>query len=163
MPNHNTWYQQAREQTLDTLPEFINELANHVQTNNSTHAIAAACIGTAWAMNASNGYRIPHIVIANVARIFNRLLAYRESKCGIKTIDYDYMLYPYYNDVFTTIPEDTWRAIQTEAQRLLDTTNHETWTDDDGATHIPPDQEIFDHWQSIVDGRVPFGFRVKEE
>ena len=43
-----------------------------------------------------------------------------------------------------------WRWLQDEAKKKLE-----------GTTSAHP--EVLAHWQSIVDGRVPFGFTVVEE
>ena len=49
-----------------------------------------------------------------------------------------------------TIPQDAWEYLQTEAQRLID---------EDGQYH----PKVKAHWHTIVAGKVPFGYKVKED
>ncbi len=72
---------------------------------------------------------------------------------GPKTmVCYENMLYPQYEDKFkNTITPSTWRYLQEEAKKMLDE------DENDGAN-----LEATAHWQSIVDGIVPFGYLVKD-
>lgn len=66
------------------------------------------------------------------------------------TIDYENMLYPQYEEMFDkTIPEKVWFKLKEEAQRLLDVGTGS--------------EEIKEHWRSIRDGKVPFGYSVLPE
>ena len=63
-------------------------------------------------------------------------------------IDYDDMLYPQYDDKFDkTINTHTFNTLQNEAKKLLEDTAHPV---------------VKAHWQSIVDGVVPFGYKIKD-
>jgi hypothetical protein len=73
------------------------------------------------------------------------------TKCGLKLINYDDMLYPQLEHKFEkTITPDVWDALQTEAAARLK--EHPDWTH----------PNVVSHWQSIVDGKVPFGYSVQE-
>jgi hypothetical protein len=62
------------------------------------------------------------------------------------------MLYPQYEEEFSkSIGESTWQYLQSEAQKRLNNKNE----------HTHPD--VIAHWQSIVEGQVPFGFKIKKE
>lgn len=64
-------------------------------------------------------------------------------------IDYENILYPQYADRFEkTISKETWEELQKQAKELL-------LEKDRG---IPV---VRSHWESIVAGNVPFGFRLK--
>lgn len=76
---------------------------------------------------------------------------FRNNKCGLKIVDFDNMLYPQYDDKFDkTISSSVWNSLQEQAKKELD--DHD---------HAHPNVKA--HWQSIVDGIVPFGYRVKED
>ena len=83
---------------------------------------------------------------------FIRDWLYSHNQCGMKIVDYDDMLYPqYYNKFEKTISSDTWYALQKKAKENLEKDN----------PHTSP--RVIAHWQSIVDGTVPFGYRIKKE
>ncbi len=70
---------------------------------------------------------------------------------GLKLIDYDEMLYPQNGFKFEkTISSDTWERLQETAKRLL------------GERGICAELDVFSHWKSIADGKVPFGYTVKD-
>lgn len=64
--------------------------------------------------------------------------------------DYNNLLYPQYADKFQTISKSTWTWLQAEAKKKL-VEKHD---------RIPVHDKVMLHWQSIVDGKVPFGLRV---
>ncbi len=71
-------------------------------------------------------------------------------KCGARIQRFDNLLFPQYSQSFTTIPKDVWQNLQKEAKEQLETTV--------GDNFIA--QKVRDHWQSIVDGNVPFNLKV---
>lgn len=74
----------------------------------------------------------------------------RHLKAG-KIVDYRDMLYPQHEYRFAkTISPETWEWLKKEAFSLLKSSPH-------AAAHVVA------HWQSIVDGKVPFGFSVKSD
>jgi hypothetical protein len=67
-------------------------------------------------------------------------------------INYDDMLYPQYEHKFEkTISSDIWKLLQEEAQRKLE--------EDSEYANL----DVINHWKSIVDGVVPFGYKIEEE
>ena len=76
---------------------------------------------------------------------------YSNNKCGMRILDYDEMLYPQYEYKFDkTISEETFAELQKEAARRIE----------DGACYASP--AVLQHWISITEGKVPFGYTVKQ-
>lgn len=74
------------------------------------------------------------------------------NKCGMKLVDYDDMLYPQYDHKFAkTISSQTWRSIQEEAKKRL--------AEDKGDAH----PKVRAHWESIVKGKIPFGYVISDD
>lgn len=149
------WFEQAGKQTLKTLPDFINHVMNDYCHDYGTvcHAVAACAIAAAWAANneSGSGGGITGFQAGFVMWDFIKQWNYSSNKCGMKIIDYDNMLFPQYEDRFSkTISKDLWGKLQEEARKNLDT--------DRDYTH----PSVIAHWQSIVNGKVPFGYVVKE-
>lgn len=70
---------------------------------------------------------------------------------GLKIIDYENLLFPQYKDRFEkVISKDIWDNIQKQAKNYLKES---------------PDAHpnVIKHWQSIVDGKIPFGYKVKDK
>jgi hypothetical protein len=66
-----------------------------------------------------------------------------------KLLDYNKMLFPQYEDSFRkTITKDTWEYIQEEAKKKL--------------SDLPTSGRVIKHWQGIVEGKIPFGYKIKE-
>lgn len=79
---------------------------------------------------------------------------YSDNKTSLKIVNYDYMLYPQYAYKFDkTVTPSTWEAIQKEARKFLD---------ERGSFGHKVHPSVISHWQSIVDGIVPFGYTVNE-
>lgn len=86
---------------------------------------------------------------------FIRDWEYRNNKTSLRIVDYDDMLYPQYEDKFQkTIPEHVWEAIRKEAARRIE-------EDSKGSRRAHP--AVKAHWQSIVDGTIPFGYSIKKD
>lgn len=72
------------------------------------------------------------------------------TKPPCKLIDYNNMLYPQYQDKFEkTISQTTWDALQKKAGENL---NEKRSASDN----------IVAHWQSVRDGKIPFGFTISQ-
>lgn len=83
---------------------------------------------------------------------------FTNNKCGLKVVNYDNMLYPQYDNGFEkTIPDYVWENLQAEAKKKLEANAKEEMNGDWGAC-----PSVLEHWQSIVDGVVPFGYKVKD-
>lgn len=140
------WFKEATEQTLETLPKFINHLMNDYEHDygTSVKAVTAAMLGTFWAFDKQEGFTgfqvrfIPWMMI-------NKF--WGESEIGRKVIDFDDMLFPQYEDRFrNTISKELFKRLQERASKFIE----------EGDLH--PD--VKKHMESIVAGEVPFGYKL---
>lgn len=153
------WYEQAKKQTLETLPAFIGHVMNDYQHDYGTvcHAIGACALAAAWAANHEKGAcgGITGFQAGFVMWEFILQWSYPNNKTGLRLLNYDDLLYPKYDYKFAkTITPDTWEALKKQAKKNLEDDEKQEW-------HAHPD--VIAHWQSIVDGVVPHGFTVKED
>lgn len=154
MKVHEEWFNEAREMTMDKLPEFLRHLMEDYGHDYGTicHALTAGAIATAWAMDRAPQGGITGFQAGFIMWGFIRHWSYESNKCGMKIVDYDNMLYPQYEHKFEkTISESVWKILQDEAKKKLDKV--------DKYTH----EAVVQHWRSIVDGKVPFGYKVVNE
>ena len=137
----------------DDFPEFFRELTEDYEHDYGTvcHAMAAVGLAAMFAFNNSEG-ACGGITGFQAGCVMWQVIIhmnYESNKCGLRLLDMDDLLYPQYEHKFTAISKDTWDAVKKEAQkRLLER----------GAAH--PD--VVAHWQSIVNGKVPFGLRIED-
>lgn len=136
--------------------EDLTGFLKHVTENRNggygeaPRAISQASLAVAWYLASEFG--ITGFQAGFVMWDFIRDWSFPTNKCGMKIVDYDNMLYPQYDDKFDkTISRNTWKAIQEEAAARL--------AEKDRMVH----PQVTAHWQSIVDGVVPFGYEVKED
>lgn len=149
---YKNWYEEAKKQTIETLPEFMNNILDEPQSYDSIAvAIAACAVGAAWAADHHPNGGITGFQGSWVMWQFIKHWMCKGDSCGLKLVDYDDMLYPQYMYKFTkkTISKEVWEAIQQKATNL--------WLEGSGA------QEVRDHWMSIMSGVVPFGYTVEED
>ena len=149
------WFEQAREQKLETLPEFMNHILNDYCHGYGTicHAISACALASAWAANESDQGGITGFQASAIMWDFIRQWSYKNNKTSLRIIDYDDMLYPQYEYKFVNkeISPSTWEALQNEAKRLLE--------EESNYAH----ESVVEHWKNIVNGVVPFGFKIKND
>ena len=147
---YEKWYEEAKKQTLETLPEFMKKILDEPQDYISiVEAIAACAVGAAWAADHS----VSGITGFQGSCVMWRFVQYwmhLQDSCGLRLIDYDKMLYPQYEYKFTekTINKETWDAMQKKAIEL--------WLEGGGV------ERVRDHWRSIMEGNVPFGYTVED-
>ena len=154
MKVHEQWLEEAKGMTLEKLPDFINHLLTDYGHDYGTicHAITAGAIATAWAMNKAPQGGITGCQAGFVMWGFIQHWSYLGNKTGLRIIDYDNMLYPQYRDSFQrTISPGVWEKLQEQAQARVD----ENPAMEGGG--------VYEHWQSIAKGIVPFGYLVREE
>lgn len=146
------WFEQASKiETIDQLTEFINHLLNDYWHDYGTvcHAIGAAAVATAWYSAHVEG--ISGFQAGFVMWDFIRYWTKPDNKCGLKLVDYDNFLYPQYQYKYEkTISKDTWRSIQEQAKKNLESNEDACF-------------EVRDHWKNIVCGIVPFGYKVEDD
>lgn len=152
------WFEQARKQKLETLPEFMNHILNDYCHSYGTicHAIAACALAAAWAANHSDQGCITGFQSGAVMWDFVRQWAYKNNKTALRIIDYDKMLYPQYKETFEdrTIYQSTWKALQNEAKRRI----NEIDSGEESAA-----DSVIAHWKNIVNGTIPFGYQIKND
>ena len=146
----DSWYSEAAKQTVETLPAFIkmlNEYPDH-DYNTTAYATSAATLGASWAMAEYYGITGFQAGCIMWEYIQNWGLSYKNKP--LRIVNYDDMLYPMYNYKFTTIDIRTWKWVQERAKELYNDGN------------CVACDSVIDHWKSIIDGKVPFGYRVME-
>jgi len=150
---HETWFIDIDKMTMEELPEFLRHLTEDYTHDYGTicHALTAGAVATMWAMNKTGQGEITGFQAGAIMWEFIKRWNYTDNKSGLKITDYDKMLYPQYEGHFTdkTITSNMWKIIQKEALEKYNTV--------DGAH---PD--VRKHWKSIIDGKVPFGYTVKD-
>ena len=146
------WFEQAGKQTTETLMGFINHVMNDYEHDYGTvvHAVAACALAAAYAANNSDSGGITGFQAGCVMWDFIRGWQYPTNECGLKLLNYDNMLYPQYDYRFgKTLSKGVWESLQKKAAKNLE--------DKKPAADI-----VIEHWKSIVNGVVPFGYVVEE-
>jgi hypothetical protein len=145
------WYAEAHDMTLDKLPAFLKKLTEGYGHDYGTicHAIASAAIAAAWAVERSPEGGITGFQAGAIMwQFITHWMSEYEDK-PVRLVNYENMLYPQYEDKFSkTISPDTWEWLQAEAKKRL--------ADVSGAHGA-----VSNHWKSIANGNVPFGYEVK--
>ena len=150
----NEWFEQAKKQTLETIPEFVRHIMNDYVHDYGTvcHAVSACAVAAAWAANEEPQGGITGFQAGFVMWDFVKQWSFSNNKTGLRILDYDNLLYPQYGYKFDkTISTNTWEAIRAQAKVYLDEKKE--------YVH----QNVEAHWRSIVDGVVPHGFVVKDD
>jgi chemotaxis regulatin CheY-phosphate phosphatase CheZ len=146
------WFGKAKDiKTVDELTDFIDHLLKDYSHDYGTvcHAITAMVLATAWMGSHIEG--ITGFQAGCVMWGFIRHWMFDNNTCGLKILDYDNMLYPQYADRFAkTIKEETFRKLQETAKQKLAEV---------GMAH----SAVRSHWQSIVNGEVPFGYTIVKD
>lgn len=134
--------------------EDLVEYLKYVQENGncgygaSPRAIAQGSLAVAWYL--SRDFGITGFQAGATMWDFIIGWEHTDNKCGLRMIDFDMMLYPQYKYRFKkTISTDTWKALQEQAKKNLAE-----------ATFVHKD--VAKHWKKIARGKVPFGYRVKD-
>lgn len=135
--------------SLENLEEFIKGLIeNNNDYNSAVDSVAKAGLAAMYIMSHELGITGFQASCALWAII--REWQYSNNKTGMRMINYDDMLYPQYKDKMTTIPKDVWENLQKEAANNL-------------SRNKDAHPAVIAHWESIVQGVVPFGLRVECE
>lgn len=147
MKIHEEWY--TSEQTLETLPSFLKHLTEDYHHDYGTicHAIAAGAVATARSMadwGGITGFQAGCVMW----EFIQKWMSY---ETPMKLVKYENMLYPQYaHDFSKQISSETWEWLQEQAKKKLYNADEE---------YLHP--AVKAHWQSIIDGIVPFGYEVK--
>ena len=147
-----SWYVQARKLNNYTeLDFFLKALMSEWNHDYGTviHAMTAGSIATIHVMNQDEdqggitGFQASCMMWQFMQK-FNQL------EGPMKLMQYEKMLYPQYKHRFDkTISPETWEWLQTEAGKKL------------GDYGLKADPKVIAHWETIVKGRIPFGYKVK--
>ena len=135
--------------TFDDLTAFLKYVEENCNCGygEAPRAMAQASVAVAWYL--ANKFGITGFQAGFVMWDFICDWLYSNNKCGLKIVDYDDMLYPQYEDKFQkTISSYVWADLQKQAKQNLE---------DSGYAH----PNVIAHWQSIVDGNVPFGYEIE--
>jgi hypothetical protein len=148
MKLQDAWYDEASNMTLDKLPEFLERLQTFYEHDYGTicHAIAASAIATAWAMNKGPQGGITGFQAGAVMWEFIKHWGHINGPA--RMLSYDDMLYPQLEYKYKTISQDTFEYLQEQAKEHL-------------ANPDTASEEVRKHWQSIVDGVIPFGYTIE--
>jgi hypothetical protein len=141
------WYKLKNNDSIDAL---IKELNEYDHTYDSiVHAIAAVCYRAGHAMNNSNSGGISGFQGGAVMWEFIRKWGHYEGP--MKLLDYRNMLYPQYEDHFDkTINKETFNWLKDHAEKRL-------------ADNAKVSNDILRHWKGILNGKVPFGYEIRED
>lgn len=135
---------------LDELMAYIKDVEENYNYDYGVAPRAMAQASLAVAYYLCDKFGITGFQAGFVMWDFIQDWMYKNNKCGLKLVDYDNMLFPQYAYRYEkTISSDTWDSLQKQAAELLSETEY-----------AHPD--VVAHWQSIVDGVVPFGYKVKD-
>lgn len=146
------WFEEAKKQTFDTLPKFIDKMMNEYIHDYGTicHAIGACAVATASA--GASLYGITGFQAGFVMWDFIRYWLYESNKCGLHIVNWDDMLYPQNIEKFEkTMDENVWEHLQEQAKLRL-----KEYEDVEETCH----HAVLEHWKSIASGTVPFGYKV---
>ncbi|MCM1062487.1 MAG: hypothetical protein NC452_19725, partial [Eubacterium sp.] len=136
--------------TFNELVDFLEDIKEHYNFDYGAapRAIAQACLAVGYYL--SKEFGITGFQAGAVMWDFVMGWTSIGRQVGAKILDYDKMLYPQYQHEFEkTIDSDTWERLQKfAADNIKDKEFYSL--------------KVMDHWQSIVDGVVPFGYTVKD-
>lgn len=145
------WYKMAKEvQGTDSLVEFIDKLNWYIHDYGTiVHAMTAAAIAAAWVVDHGPSGGITGFQASCVMWQFISEWMHLEGH-SLRMLDFDNMLFPQYADYFAKrISASTWEDLQTKAQKNLD----------EEKEMLSPSVKA--HWESIVAGVIPFGYRLE--
>lgn len=146
---HLEWYKEASEVTVDTLHSFVNKLTTAYEHDYGTivHAMAASMTAGFSAVERSpqggiTGFQASHVMWKVLEAVFKIAYPARLTK-------FEDMLFPQYEEDFQTITADVLEWLQTQAKMKIVTKDEYS------------NPNVVRHWQSIVDGVIPFGFKLR--
>jgi len=149
------WYKEAMKQSLQMLPEFLRHLSEDYQHDYGTicHALVAGAIATVHALNETDQGGITGFQTGAIMWEFIQHWMHKEGP--MRLLEYGDMLYPQYVDKFDRVlTQNTFKWLQEEANKKLS-------GGDEFCHELSPD--VRSHMEDIVAGKIPFGYRIKEE
>ena len=147
----NKWYEKAKQVTN---PEQLKEFCEYVYSSGRpdygpvVHAVTAIAIAASWCANENYGITGFQASFVGLEYLLHWTYDYKDTT-GIRVINYSDMLYPQFDYRFEkTISTDIFKGLQEIAKKNLD---------EGGGI-----EKVREHWQSIVDGNVPFGYKIAD-
>lgn len=150
----DAWFAEAETQTLASLPVFIGRLCDDYRHDYGTvcHAIAAAAVGAAWAVNDSKAAQGGITGFQAGAVMWEFMRRWNRIECPARLVRYEEMLWPQYAYVFEkTISREVMDWLVAKAKEYLA----------DASERMVP--EVRQHMESIASGTPPFGYTVRPE
>jgi len=151
---HEEWYKDVADlKTPEDLMVFMQNLDDNYHHDYGTicHAIAASGLGAMkvadhhWKQGGITGFQASCIM-------WEVLKHWLHEKGPLRLVRYEKMLYPQYADKFgLTISKHAWEWLQEHAEKRL------------GEDDSPVNENVKNHWASIIAGVVPFGYKVEED
>ena len=143
------WIAEAKTCTPESLPAFLKKMADYNHDYSTINrAIAAVGIAAMHAVDRSpnggiTGFQAGYIM-------WDLIDGWGSFGEGPKEmVRYHHMLYPQYQDhLDNTISTETWEWLQAQAKEKT--------------TQGAANENVIAHWQSIVDGEIPFGYRLED-
>ncbi len=144
--------QRKNIKTFEELTAFLKNVEENYGYGygEAPRAMAQAALAVAWYLSSKFGITgfQAGFVMWDFITGWNRT----GNECGLKLVDYDEMLYPQYDYKFEkTISSYAWNNLQKVAKKRLDEADN----------YVHP--RVLEHWQSIADGKVPFGYVVCDD
>lgn len=136
--------------SFDDLITFLEDVKDNynIGYGEAPRAMAQAALATAWYF--AREFGITGFQAGFVMWDFVKDWTYSGNECGLRIVDYDNMLYPQYDHKFDkVISKDVFENLQKVAKRRLEESN---------SAH----PAVRTHWESIVAGNVPFGYRMED-
>lgn len=150
------WDDKAKSiKSIDELSEFCHHLMEDYNHDYGTcvRAIAAMSLAAAWMgahIEGITGFQAGFVMWDFITGWIKC-----ENQCGLKLLDYDHMLYPQYMEEYEKyISRDTFKKLQEKAKEKLEEYDNEN-------RDLP--LKLKEHWESIVKGIPPFGYKISEE
>ena len=158
MEEHKKWYKVAhdKDMSLRMLPGFLKHMTEDYTHDYGTivHALTAGGIATMWSMNRTPQGGITGFQASCVMWQFIREWMHYEGP--LKLVQYNDMLYPQHRARFDKVlSPKTWAWLQAEAKKHLKLKA--------AGQFGKPAPRVWEHWKSIAAGKVPFGYKVKED
>ena len=146
---HKQWYEQAKLlKTPKELKEFMERLINDYSHDYGTivHAICASMLGAYYVIENSPQGGITGFQAGCIG--WKMVEKFMGINFPARIISFENMLYPQYEDKFTTISLEIWKILQEKAKEKLEKEKLS--------------EKMKAHLESIVKGEVPFGWKVKK-
>jgi hypothetical protein len=147
------WYAEAKTMTFGKLFLFLFKLMFMYRHDYGTivHAVVAGALVVANVIYKSEQGSITSFQASAVMWRFIR--EWTGKKGLLRLLEYDNMLYPqYFIEFEKTITNETWDYLQEMAMENLEKFDE-----------AEADKRVIKHWQSIVNGDIPFGYKIYED